>query len=272
MDYKYFLSLFIVEPILATIVVSLSAVPLASYINQALSRTLGPRSNPWEPTWLTRVMYTLILVMAIDLGYFIFHYLAHKSAILWEFHKVHHAAEVLTPVTNYRNHPVDLLVQQVFIGITVALLNGALAYLYRRPVGIIMVLDTSIVLLLYNLTAQFRHTHVWFSYGPIISRVLCSPAQHQIHHSRESRHLDTNFGRVFTLWDWMTGSLYVPKEREEFSLGLREADGPEYLTLWGCYVSPFVKAGRVMVGACVRRASIPPSTAPDIGQDRVRSV
>ena len=52
--------------------------------------------------------YTLAVVLAIDLAVWLTHYLQHKVVVLWQFHQVHHSAEVLTPMTVYRMHPVDL--------------------------------------------------------------------------------------------------------------------------------------------------------------------
>ena len=34
----------------------------------------------------------------------------HKIPILWEFHKIHHSATSLNPITQYRLHPLELLI------------------------------------------------------------------------------------------------------------------------------------------------------------------
>src|SRR5262245_50605649 len=122
-DYKYFLSLIVVQPMLATALISVTVIPLASPIAPLLARVFGD-SPGLEPTWISDAIYTVLLLVAGDFGYFIFHYLAHRNSVLWEFHKVHHAAEVLNPVTAYRNHPVDTIVQQVFMALMIAPVNG----------------------------------------------------------------------------------------------------------------------------------------------------
>lgn len=43
--------------------------------------------------------------------------------------------------------------------------------------------------------------------------------------------MDKNFGNVLSLWDWMFGTLYVPRERERIHFGIApdeaaELDGP----------------------------------------------
>ena len=41
----------------------------------------------------------------------------HKIPALWEFHKVHHSAEVMTPLTELRQHPVEIIVVVNLIGL-----------------------------------------------------------------------------------------------------------------------------------------------------------
>jgi sterol desaturase/sphingolipid hydroxylase (fatty acid hydroxylase superfamily) len=68
--------------------------------------------------------------------------------------------------------------------------------------------------------AALQHSHVWLSYGPILEHLLISPAQHQIHHSRLDAHHGRNFGTTLALWDWLFGTLYVIRGREDLSFGL----------------------------------------------------
>jgi sterol desaturase/sphingolipid hydroxylase (fatty acid hydroxylase superfamily) len=47
------------------------------------------------------------LFVVEDASRFLFHLASHRSPWLWELHKVHHSAEVLTPFTLYRLHPIE---------------------------------------------------------------------------------------------------------------------------------------------------------------------
>ena len=85
---------------------------------------------------------------------------------------------------------------------------------------------------------------MWICYGPFWSRVFISPAQHQIHHSREPRHYDTNFGLIFAFWDRLYGTLYVPDRKEAIRFGIEPAEMAGYRTLKGLYVTPFINAAR----------------------------
>ena len=68
----------------------------------------------------------------------------HRIPALWEFHKVHHSAEVLTPITFYRSHPVDMLVQTVAEALASGIVTSVFLYVF----------------------------------GSIIERFVISPAQH----------------------------------------------------------------------------------------------
>jgi sterol desaturase/sphingolipid hydroxylase (fatty acid hydroxylase superfamily) len=91
--------------------------------------------------------------------------------------------------------------------------------------------------------ANLRHSHVWLSYGPLLNRVLVSPAQHQIHHSCAPRHHDKNYGEIFALWDWMFGTLYNPKGYEALEFGVADSNGQRieqlHPTLRAAYLEPF---------------------------------
>ena len=170
------------------------------------------------------------------------HYLFHKVPALWEFHKVHHSAEVMTPITAYRMHPLELFTNMNATAIGTALLVGVLGYLTGSTDG------THPELRIYGINAvQFafyvvgfnlRHSHVPLGYGPLISQVFVSPWMHQVHHSRETQHFDKNMGFIFSFWDRMFGTLYVPKNGEQFELGLSDGEHVRFHSVPALYFRP----------------------------------
>ena len=75
-----------------------------------LARWFGPGPEPHAPDFVLNGARTLALFLAYDLGFFIDHSLKHRFPALWELHKAHHSAEVLTPLVNFRVDLVDLLI------------------------------------------------------------------------------------------------------------------------------------------------------------------
>jgi sterol desaturase/sphingolipid hydroxylase (fatty acid hydroxylase superfamily) len=106
----------------------------------------------------------------------------------------------------------------------------------------------AVIFVYYVMGYPLRHSHVWISYGPTLSRFFISPAQHQIHHSSAEKHWDKNMGGFFALWDWIFGTLYVPKQREELVYGLPGDEGKEYSGVAQLYVQPFRNNARSRVG------------------------
>lgn len=173
------------------------------------------------PESLGPVALALILWLPSDFSIYWVHRIYHRWERIWPLHAVHHSAEVMTPFTTYRQHPVanllTSLVQAVFVGLCQGLLIGVLV----EDLAVAEIAGINLCIVLANAgLAALHHSHVWLSYGPLMEHVFISPAQHQIHHSADPAHYDRNFGNSLALWDWMFGTLYVIRGREELALGL----------------------------------------------------
>lgn len=195
------------------------------------------------------IMVAFVALLVGDFGVFFGHYLAHKVLLFWIFHQIHHSAEVLTPVTVYRAHPIDGLLSSVVISIVTALAAVSYTTMSGFPVGDLTILGVNaFTFLFYMAGAHLRHSHIWLSYGPIASWIFQSPAQHQIHHSKDPKHWDKNFGFMFSIWDALFGSLYIPREKESLQLGIAHANSEDFSTVSKLYALPVVKAARYILG------------------------
>lgn len=193
-----------------------------------------------------------LLLAAANLGYYINHRLHHQVPFLWEFHKVHHSAEVLTPLTLWRKHPVFDITTAIASTTVRGCLYAGIVLLFGVKISAVHLLGFNLWFTVYRLAGQhLRHSHIWLAWPAAVSHVFLSPAQHQIHHSYDPRHLNKNFGEVFALWDWLFGTLYVAREKEDLRFGLGE-EKPEISNALRAYVIPFRNVGR-MVG---RRAKL----------------
>ena len=70
------------------------------------------------------VVLTLVLFIADDFARWFMHTIYHRIPELWEFHKVHHSAEVLNFATAERHHPVELMTSGAVIALVHGLING----------------------------------------------------------------------------------------------------------------------------------------------------
>jgi sterol desaturase/sphingolipid hydroxylase (fatty acid hydroxylase superfamily) len=187
------------------------------------------------------ISYTVLIVVVNDFVTFIIHYIMHKVPFLWEFHKIHHSATELNPFTQYRIHPVELIVNNLGEVFSKAILTGIFLYLAEGKVSIITFLGVNILnFLFYFFGANLRHSHVKLKYFNFLEYFLISPFQHQIHHSNNPEHYDTNLGSRFAFWDWMFGTLRTSKTVSHIEFGLGEEEDKYYDSFLKNLVNPFI--------------------------------
>lgn len=221
----------------------LAATQVGAVTRTALITALGAPTPTPLPGAAVSVIATGALFLAYEVAYWLDHYTSHKIPFFWAFHKAHHTAEVLTPLTAYRVHPVDSLkfgnISALVIGATL----GALAWAFGGPVHGYAVNGTNIVLLafIYSIV-HLQHSQFWIATTGVWGRILLSPAHHQIHHSDNPQHFDRNFGSTLAVWDWLAGTLHTPgAKREPICFGAGGAvHRPHSVT--GTLITPFVDA------------------------------
>jgi sterol desaturase/sphingolipid hydroxylase (fatty acid hydroxylase superfamily) len=215
----------------------------------ALTALFGAGGTLEAPTglWVT-ALFTLIVFVAIDFGYFVAHVMLHKIPAFWEFHKVHHSVTAMQPMACSQLHPVEGIMQAVLTSIGAGLVIGSTDYVFANPPAQITVFNASILLLITNVVFLFRHSHVWLNFPYRISHLLCSPAMHQVHHSTNPQHWDKNFAVNFSVWDWLFKSLYVPRAYEKLSFGVPEESFSDFDTIKKLMVLPFKKSWRHLSG------------------------
>jgi sterol desaturase/sphingolipid hydroxylase (fatty acid hydroxylase superfamily) len=207
-----------------------------------LVAAFGPVAPSTLPVIVSRGIVTVLMFLAYELGYWFNHWLSHKVPLLWEFHKVHHTAEVLTPITNFRVHPVYGWIFANILAVSTAIASGFGYYLFGATTYQYAFTDTNLILVIFiHAYVHLQHTHMWIAFRGVLGRIFISPAHHQVHHSADPKHFNTNFGSCLALWDWMFGTLYVPqKEREPLVFGV--PDHPDGHTVKAELADPFVKA------------------------------
>lgn len=222
----------------------LSSTAIAAGIQLLLTTSIGESANASQQSVLALgFLLTITVVIAQDFGIFFAHYLMHKTPLLWEFHKVHHSAQTLTPMTVYRMHPVDDILTGAISGALIGVVYGIFSYGYAGAAQEIKILHlNAVVFVFYVAGYNLRHSHIWLPLKGLWGHLFISPAHHQLHHSSELRHADKNLGFIFGIWDWMAGTLYVPETREEFRLGLHDGEDRDYDSIAALYFVPFKKA------------------------------
>lgn len=240
----------VVRAILSVLVLGpivLSSAHLATTLHLQMTLALG--AAPWLgdglPALLALSGVTLAAFLGEDFARFGVHAAAHRVPVLWELHKVHHSARVLTPLTIYRTHPLEGVLMRSGASLGLAVAAAVSAWALGAQLTAWQVLGVHGVSFLWNLGgSNLRHSHVWVRYPKWLEHILISPAQHQIHHSDQQQHFDRNFGSAFALWDWMFGSLYVPEKRERLTFGLPESETNHQDRVVSALVDPVASAAK----------------------------
>lgn len=245
------LSFLTITPLIAGGIVTLAAEPASLVQSNNMPLGLG-------------IILVILLVLTEDLSRYLVHRAHHMIAVLWPFHAVHHSAEVLTPITFFRAHPVYYVPQQLLISLFAGALQGLVVVLaFGTAPGWVFFAAVMVSRCYMMLGMHLRHSHIPLGYGPVLERLLISPRLHQVHHSVEKRHYDQNFGEIFAIWDWMFGTLYIPEKGEQFTFGLTNATGERfqpYPTLRDAMINPFAE------GAAALRSSLPEKPDEETGQ------
>ena len=215
------LGLFAVSGVVMAIACGACGWTLAAWAD---SRDFGLLAGWAAPAWLA----VGIGVVALDLVSWAWHAANHRVRWLWRFHQVHHADQSFHVTTALRFHPGELL-----LSLPVRL--AAIVALGVPPIGVLVfevVFGTANLLEHGNFDLPRR-----LDLG--LQRLLITPAMHRVHHTREWRELDTNFGTIFSLWDRALGTFRAGDPQRQITTGLPDWERPEAPTLLQALALPF---------------------------------
>ena len=230
---SYFINIFLLVPFI------ISAKTIALGVNKFLYAKFDYFENSFFSYGEIIFLYTITLFLVSDFTRYWLHRFLHTIPFLWEFHKVHHSAKVLTPITFYRVHPVENFLFGLRYSLSVGFVTGIFVYFFGAMIDIYAVVGVNVFLFVFSVFgANLRHSHVPFSYPRILEKWLMSPKQHQIHHSR--KHFDKNYGGFISIWDKMFGTLKFSNEVLVMKFGLRKNQMNDYSSLKSLIFRPFI--------------------------------
>lgn len=235
-----------------------SGVAVGFMIAGVLRDVLGAPTGPVLDAAMLTFLYTVFVLLLLELGHYIAHYFMHRVPALWAFHRIHHSAEVLTPLTNLRHHPVDLVLLGSLENLFAGVATGVFLYLGDGDVANYTAFGVHIGVFVSRLYLNLQHSHIWLSFGAL-NRIIMSPALHQIHHSALPEHRDRNYGLALSFWDWVFGTLRMPDHQIRFPLGLGDGQDGVLHSVAKMYFEPFGYLAR----SWSRRSAPAVSRTPD---------
>ncbi|QKJ22142.1 sterol desaturase family protein [Poseidonibacter lekithochrous] len=228
----YFIKVFMLFPIV------ISAKVIALFVNKQLYLQFDYYENSALSYGEVIFLYSIALFVVSDFTRYWLHRFLHMIPFLWEFHKIHHSAKVLTPITFYRVHPVENLLFGFRYSLSIGFVTGVFIYFFGAMIDIYSILGVNIFIFIFSIFgSNLRHSHVAFAYPKFFEKIFISPKQHQIHHS--TKYFNKNFGGSLAIWDRIFGSLKLSHEVKIMKFGLRKNQMKDYTSIWALLVTPF---------------------------------
>jgi sterol desaturase/sphingolipid hydroxylase (fatty acid hydroxylase superfamily) len=169
------------------------------------------------------IQASIVYFLLFDFLCYGFHYLAHKSEVLFVFHSYHHSAREMNVLNNLRSHPFEAAISQLFIQIPLLLvLNVEPEYaIFWAALG--------------KLHSDMYHSALYHDWGFIGRYILVSPAAHRVHHCDNKEYFGRNFGNHLIVWDNIFGTAIHIGNLESEKLNFRLVDySDESNKILGC--------------------------------------
>lgn len=235
LDYKYFfISLFIKTLLIFPFLIAASDIAMFTYEYLLLQYgsiqvTLLSKTN-------VMILYTVVLFVVSDFTSYWIHRFLHTIPFLWEFHKVHHSAKVLNPLTFYRIHPLENVLFSLRYALSIGFTSGVFIYFFGSLIGIVEIIGVNLILFIFLLMgSNLRHSHIKIKYPKLLENFFISPYQHQIHHS--TKFYNKNYGAYLAIWDKLFGSIAYSSCVRRMKLGVHR---DEFQSINSLLFKPFV--------------------------------
>jgi sterol desaturase/sphingolipid hydroxylase (fatty acid hydroxylase superfamily) len=157
------------------------------------------------PQWPLWVQFLVFFVLSDFLQWTV-HNLLHRVPFLWTFHKVHHAIHTMDFFGNFRFHWFEIMVYKTVQWLPLALLGAS-----PRATFWVFVFST--------FWGDLNHSNLNVGLGPL-GYVFNNPRMHLWHHdASDEGGVAKNYGIVLSLWDFVFGTAYWPRDRSPERLG-----------------------------------------------------
>jgi sterol desaturase/sphingolipid hydroxylase (fatty acid hydroxylase superfamily) len=159
-----------------------------------------------------------------DFFFYWYHRALHRSAILWQHHKMHHIDPEFDALTGGRQNWLEDFFIVFFIAVPVSIL-----FRFDELDPFKLGLLNGAIIGTLNSIKYINHSNLRLQFGKA-SVLFTSSQSHRIHHSLLPQHHDKNFVAFFPIWDILFGTYYHPA-RDEFPLTGVEGE-KEIESLW----------------------------------------
>lgn len=143
------------------------------------------------------------------------HRIGHETNLFWATHVTHHNSEKYNLSTGFRLSWTQHIKIIFFLPISLMGFHPLVFFICHQ------------VAVLYQYWIHTEYIHkmpAWFRY------IFVTPSHHRVHHGRDEKYLDKNFGSTFIIWDRMLGTFQPEEERPTYGV-INQPKGYNPITL-----------------------------------------
>ncbi len=161
------------------------------------------------PIWLQ----LLFFVITHDIYIYWMHRWQHKNKYLWRIHEAHHSPKKVDWLSGSRSHALEILMNQTIEFLPIVLLGAPVEVLaYKATISAVW--------------GMYIHANLNVHTGNL-QKIINGPEMHRLHHTT-GKGRNRNFATKFAIWDWLSGTAYLPGGIIAEDYGLKTYFPPHY--------------------------------------------
>lgn len=159
---------------------------LISAVNSVLLAYLSLKLNLQLKHWAWIFPHLIFL----DLWIYLQHRLFHKIPFFWHYHQFHHSDQFLDCSSGIRFHPLEMFFSWVWKFILIVSL--------QIPYESILFFD-----IIISSASIFNHANIKLpkKLDSFLQFIIVTPNMHWIHHFKDRKYYNSNFGFFLSVWD-----------------------------------------------------------------------
>jgi len=178
-----------------------------------------------ELSWGMELVLTILLIDGLT---YIMHWLFHKNAFLWRFHRMHHSDTQMDATTGARFHIGEHIISTVVRTLLYAVcaINMSNIIIYE---------------LFFLANVLFHHSNIGITepIDKVYRLFLTSPNMHKVPHSNIQTETDSNYTSLFSFWDRLFGTYRIVDNPERIEYGIKGLE--EKQSVGAMLLTPFQK-------------------------------
>ena len=174
--------------LMSSAIFALLSVLMFYFYGKGYTKVYTDINDPGIPYFFATIILYLVLY---ETYYYWLHRWMHRPGVFRVVHKVHHDSIHTSAFTSFSFHPLEALLQFIFLPVMILIIP-----IHLYALGIILVLMT--------LSAIINHAGIEIYPGKFYKHPLGKWLIGSTHHDLHHKEFTSNFGLYFTLWDkWM---------------------------------------------------------------------